>query len=167
MININSVCNLNCSHGKLNIVSLYVQRYLRMTPLLAVYLLMSVSLLRFVGNGPVFPISVDFFRCKSLCYLFKSRPILKISSLSIHLFFRDNCKRYWWATLLHIQNYVNPGQIVSVWWDSTCCNKFYSWTFNTNVFFDFVTIFYSVCRIHGTFPLTCSSLLSHRWLFLR
>lgn len=73
------------SNGKLNILSLYLHRYLRMTPLLGVCVLVSVSLYRFLGNGPVWPISVHFFN--------------------------ENCKHYWWSALLHIQNYVNPGQI--------------------------------------------------------
>lgn len=65
---------------------LYLNRYLRMTPMLAIYMLVSMTLIRFMGNGPIWPISL--------------------------VFLSDNCKRYWWSTLLHIQNYVNPGEIV-------------------------------------------------------
>lgn len=76
---------LHSSNKKLNILPLYLHRYMRVTPLLVVYFFVSVSVLRFMGSGPVWPISVEFFS--------------------------ENCKRYWWSTFLHIQNYVNPGQM--------------------------------------------------------
>lgn len=66
----------------------YLHRYLRLTPLLAISFLVSMSLLRFVGNGPVWPLTLDFLS--------------------------KSCERYWWSTLLYVQNYVNPNDIVSI-----------------------------------------------------
>lgn len=59
-----------------------------MTPLLAIYILVAVSLLRFMGNGPIWPISIEFLS--------------------------GNCERYWPYVLGHIQNYVNPSEIVRI-----------------------------------------------------
>lgn len=80
---------------------MYLHRYLRMTPLLGVYILSSMSLFRFLGNGPVWPISVEFLS--------------------------ENCKQYWWTTLLHIQNYVNPGTIClpNTWYISVDMQLFF------------------------------------------
>lgn len=72
----------------MNILALYLHRYIRMTPLLAATILVSVSLLRFLGNGPFWPILVDFNG--------------------------GHCMHYWHSTMLYIQNYVNPDKIVSV-----------------------------------------------------
>lgn len=58
-----------------------------MTPLLAVSILVSMSILKFMGNGPFWPIMLDFNT--------------------------GHCKRYWWSTLIYVQNYVNPKNIVS------------------------------------------------------
>lgn len=75
-------------NGKVNILFLYLHRYIRTTPLLAASILISVSLLRFLGNGPFWPIVVDFNG--------------------------GHCTRYWWSTLLHVQNYVNSKKIVRI-----------------------------------------------------
>lgn len=73
--------------GKLNIFPLYFHRFLRVTPLFGATILFSMSLLRFLANGPVWPIYVDFTS--------------------------GTCDRYWWSSLLFVQNYVNPANIVS------------------------------------------------------
>lgn len=76
------------SRGKMNIALVYLHRYLRLTPLLAVTTLFSTSVLQFFGNGPLWPDVVGFFA--------------------------QQCKRNWWKTLLYIQNYASPDDIVSV-----------------------------------------------------
>lgn len=72
----------------MNVFYVYLHRYVRMTPLLAVCILVSMTLLRFMGNGPVWPIMLDFNT--------------------------GHCERYWWSTLIYVQNYVNPKNIVSI-----------------------------------------------------
>lgn len=52
------------------------------------YCLVSMSLQRFLGNGPLWPIMNE--------------------NLSGH------CTLNWWSTLLYVQNYVNPNAIVSI-----------------------------------------------------
>uniref|UniRef100_A0A6P7GWX3 Nose resistant to fluoxetine protein 6-like n=1 Tax=Diabrotica virgifera virgifera TaxID=50390 RepID=A0A6P7GWX3_DIAVI len=59
----------------------YLHRYLRLTPALAGIVLVSATLLRYFGSGPRWPITV--------------------------ISFEGFCKRYWWTTLLYIQNWVN------------------------------------------------------------
>ena len=73
--------------GRMNIPLLYLHRYLRLTPLLAVTILLTTSLARFGGSGPLFPHMVRFFS--------------------------EQCERNWWSTLLYVQNYVHPHDMVS------------------------------------------------------
>lgn len=82
-------------NGKLNIPSLYWNRYLRLTPQLGVSILLFLSLLRFFGSGPLWTFTIA-------------------SSIS-------NCRKYWWSKLLYLQNYVNPDDKVHIkchhqWW---------------------------------------------------
>lgn len=67
---------------------LYFHRYLRLTPIFAVSILFSMSLLRFMANGPLWHRTLD--------------------SLS------SKCEDYWWTALIYVQNYVNSANIVSV-----------------------------------------------------
>ncbi|KAJ8969798.1 hypothetical protein NQ317_003303 [Molorchus minor] len=70
------------SNGKkFNIAQYYLHRYLRLTPPLAAAVLVSATLLEYLGSGPHW-------------------SYVKIG-------FQDNCVNYWWSTLLYIQNYVN------------------------------------------------------------
>ena len=74
-------------NGRINIPLLYFHRYLRLTPLLFMSILFSVSLLRFFGSGPIWPQTMSM---------------------------TDTCKTYWWSVLLYLQNYVNPNKMVSI-----------------------------------------------------
>lgn len=67
---------------------LYLHRYLRLTPLLAVSILFSMSLLRFMENGPLWP-----------------KMLHRLSG---------ECETHWWTVLLYIQNYVNPREMARV-----------------------------------------------------
>ncbi|KAL5284196.1 hypothetical protein ACFFRR_006460, partial [Megaselia abdita] len=69
--------------GKLNILQMYLQRYLRLTPLLAFMILFIVSFMKYLENGPL----LDEFIV----------PHLK------------ECKTNWWMNLLYIQNYAAKG----------------------------------------------------------
>lgn len=89
-----NVCWIKCEimdkflfrKGKLNVPILYFHRYLRLTPLLGMTILFSVTLLRFLGNGPLWP--------------------------SLMKFFGGQCERNWWSALFYVQNYYNPNDIV-------------------------------------------------------
>ncbi|XP_055370764.1 uncharacterized protein LOC129605191 [Condylostylus longicornis] len=74
------------SKGKLNIIIMYVHRYLRLTPALAAAVLFCVSFVKYIGNGPFWQQTVK----KSLI---------------------QSCERNWWVTLLYIQNYKLEGGI--------------------------------------------------------
>lgn len=79
------VCFSYSRDGHLDIISLYLNRFMRLTPILAVVTLFSANTYRFVANGPLWPAIDD-------------KAVL--------------CRRYWYSTLLHIQNYVNPLEMV-------------------------------------------------------
>lgn len=64
---------------------IYVHRYLRLTPLLIAVVLFSITLLRFFGSGPLWPMLTNTIS--------------------------NQCEKYWWSTLLYIQNYENPTEI--------------------------------------------------------
>lgn len=65
---------------------IYLHRYLRLTPLLGISILFTVSLLRYLGNGPLWPTIIGAFE--------------------------QRCENNWMTTLLYIQNYVNPSELV-------------------------------------------------------
>jgi hypothetical protein len=73
--------------GKFNIPKMYLHRYLRTTPVLAFLILIIVSILKHMGDGPFFA--------------FVSNGALI-----------GNCEKYWWSALIHIQNYYNPVEAV-------------------------------------------------------
>lgn len=83
----NLISNFFRRKGSINVLLLYFHRYLRLTPLLILTVLFSISLLKFFGNGPNWT-----------------------QRMNIAL---NNCELYWWSTLLYVQNYVNPGAMVS------------------------------------------------------
>lgn len=112
--------------GRINVLMLYFHRYIRLTPLLSVSILFSISLLKFFGNGPLWPSTLD-------------------GQSQI-------CERKWWTTLLYIQNYVNPKEIVSI-----------PALFRHSILFNIVIflLFTSVSHILGIYPSTCNSSLFH------
>jgi peptidoglycan/LPS O-acetylase OafA/YrhL len=69
---------------KFNIVLYYVHRYLRLTPAVAIVILIHATLLKHLGDGPLW------------------------SSIDDHLV--ESCRKHWWAALLYIQNYVHDEQ---------------------------------------------------------
>lgn len=78
---------LTCRKGKINIPLLYFHRFLRLTPLLAVAVLLTMSLVRYMGSGPIWPMLIDMQR--------------------------EICEEEWYTTLSYIQNYVYKNDIVS------------------------------------------------------
>ncbi|KAJ6638309.1 Nose resistant to fluoxetine protein 6 [Pseudolycoriella hygida] len=85
LVTCGSLRALDKSNGKLNVVMLYFHRYLRLTPSLAVAVLLSSSLMRHFGSGPIWGATTTIFE----------KP----------------CQTYWWSTLLYIQNYFNPSEM--------------------------------------------------------
>lgn len=75
---------LDRTKGKLNVLMMYVHRYIRLTPALAALILFCVSLNKHIGSGP--------FR----------QAMIKVHSA---------CEETWWATLLYIQNYATPKKL--------------------------------------------------------
>lgn len=79
----------NLDSKSLNIWRLYLHRYLRYTPLLAAILLFLVTLMKHIVFAPMSYLEGGMWNMV------------------------PNCEKWWWTTLLHIQNYVNPNEIVS------------------------------------------------------
>lgn len=72
----------------MNILSMYLHRYLRLTPMLCGLIFMTMTLVRFLASGPFWPFMIDHFT--------------------------GTCTRYWWSTLFYVQNYVNPNALVII-----------------------------------------------------
>ncbi|XP_054728349.1 nose resistant to fluoxetine protein 6-like [Anastrepha obliqua] len=70
--------------GKLNVPMMYIHRYLRLTPVLAVAVLFYMSLFNYIGSGPIW----------------KSFTVAN-----------EMCDKTWWATILYVQNYAAPGEM--------------------------------------------------------
>ncbi|XP_055600177.1 nose resistant to fluoxetine protein 6-like [Uranotaenia lowii] len=67
---------------KFNPLMLYLHRYIRITAPLAALVLITVSFTTYMGEGILW------------------KPVMDR--------LQDTCLKYWWSTLLHVQNYVNP-----------------------------------------------------------
>ncbi|KAL5284199.1 hypothetical protein ACFFRR_006463, partial [Megaselia abdita] len=78
------------SKGRLNVPLMYFHRYLRLTPMLGFVMLFVVSLLKFMGNGPVWD---DFLEGAA-----------------------SNCKANWWMNLLYIENYATQKACLAQSW---------------------------------------------------
>ncbi|KAL5284200.1 hypothetical protein ACFFRR_006464 [Megaselia abdita] len=72
-------------NGKINVVYMYLHRYIRLTPMLGFMILFVLSIIKFFGNGPLY-------------FLFST-----VASI--------NCKENWWQNLLYIQNYAGNKHI--------------------------------------------------------
>ncbi|XP_055613183.1 nose resistant to fluoxetine protein 6-like [Uranotaenia lowii] len=70
---------------KFNPLWLYLHRYIRITAPLAALVLITVSLTMYMGEGVMWKWLIDQMQV--------------------------TCSKYWWSTLLHIQNYVNPEEL--------------------------------------------------------
>lgn len=85
LLTCSGILNSLDKHRRLNLPKMYLHRYLRLTPALAVVVLFTASLMKFVGSGPFWGSAMTLMS--------------------------DNCHKYWWSTLLYIQNYVNPREM--------------------------------------------------------
>ncbi|KAG8302657.1 hypothetical protein J6590_026857 [Homalodisca vitripennis] len=68
-----------------NVISFYINRYVRLTAVLALLMLFSCTLAVYLTQGPIWTRMVGSFE----------KP----------------CQHYWWTGLLHISNYVNPDAV--------------------------------------------------------
>lgn len=71
--------------GRLPVVHYLVHRYIRLTSSLAAAVLACMTLLSRIGDGPLWEM------------------FMPVAS--------EPCRRWWWTTLLYVQNYANPGQM--------------------------------------------------------
>jgi peptidoglycan/LPS O-acetylase OafA/YrhL len=79
---------LKYTNGKyeyLNKIGFLLSRFIRLTPQLAIFILLT-SLLQFMGSGPVW----------------NQQILPKI----------NNCQKYWWQNLIYVQNLINPQNMV-------------------------------------------------------
>lgn len=63
---------------------MYLHRYIRLTPVIAICMLFYVSLYRHLGSGPLWDSYTSAYQL---------------------------CDKSWWGTLLFVQNYVFPGEM--------------------------------------------------------
>lgn len=69
-------------------MKMYANRYIRITTALAPIILFTVTFLRLSGSGPE--------------WTARTNQIIGF------------CDKYWWSALLHVQNYVNPFEVVGI-----------------------------------------------------
>lgn len=65
---------------KFNIFMFYIHRYLRLTPVLAIHILIYTYIVQYLGNGPLWKI--------------------------VDITLVEQCQKAWWSTLIYIINYV-------------------------------------------------------------
>ncbi|XP_050074483.1 nose resistant to fluoxetine protein 6-like [Anopheles maculipalpis] len=80
-----SILNALDKCGRLNLPVMYLHRYLRLTPALAALVLFSATLMKYIGSGPFWD------------------GAMRLTE--------DSCQKYWWSSLLYVQNYVNPQEV--------------------------------------------------------
>lgn len=64
-----------------------MHRYLRLTPVLILIMLFSITIMKFMGDGPLWKFMYD-----------------------AGLY--NNCVKNWWSMLLYMQNYLHPNEMV-------------------------------------------------------
>lgn len=94
---------------KFNLIMFYIHRYLRLTPVFAVVILIHATLLKFLGSGPLW------------------------YGAEQHLM--ESCRSLWWWALLYIQNYSGERIFVSTLHKT----KNLTFFLTRNTFFKFVT----------------------------
>lgn len=72
-------------YGRVNISRFYIQRFFRITPLLCVTIMLTMSV-RLFGSGPLQPIT--------------------------NAVWCGDCNQNWWMVVLYIQNYIKPATMV-------------------------------------------------------
>ncbi|CAO1428231.1 unnamed protein product [Diamesa tonsa] len=70
---------------KLLILPMFLHRYLRLTPVVVATIFCVLSLQRYFGDGPYQKFMVESYY--------------------------DACEKYWWSSMLYIQNFVNPDKM--------------------------------------------------------
>lgn len=75
-------------YNRFNVLRFYGRRYMRITLPLAVAVVLYSNFIQFFGEGPLWRETYEAMQ----------KP----------------CQKYWWSTLLHVQNYVNPQVLVGI-----------------------------------------------------
>lgn len=78
--------------GRVRIWKLYLYRIMRVTPFVGILIFFLMTLTKYSSEGPYY----TFFTEAQL----------------------PACEQYWWSAMLHVQNYVNPDAIVSIFHSS-------------------------------------------------
>lgn len=73
--------------GRVSILKMYIHRYLKVTPYVGIIIYFLLTLTPYSNDGPYFK-------------LFTEAQV-------------PACETYFWSAVLHVQNYVNPENIVS------------------------------------------------------
>ncbi|XP_050298077.1 nose resistant to fluoxetine protein 6-like [Anthonomus grandis grandis] len=88
------------SKNRVNWFMFYFYRYMRITPPLAIVVLWYCTLMHHFGSGPLWNDMLEVIQ----------KP----------------CQEYWWATIMHIQNYVHPYPLcLTQAWYLTCDMQYY------------------------------------------
>lgn len=146
---------------------IYVHRYLRLTPILAFIIIVSLSLIKRVIETSIRLIIIMWNGF--IIWIFMM--IFKVGSGPLwfsYLASAINCDKYWWTSLLYIQNYYNPESIVSILTATVAYKSFHLTISFASHFTNFKHIsismfFFSVCHTHGICQRTCNYSYSHRW----
>ncbi|KAG5680166.1 hypothetical protein PVAND_009691 [Polypedilum vanderplanki] len=72
--------------NRINLLNLYIKRYLRITIPFAAAILFVLTFFYYLSNGPLWHF------------------ITTVTTINF-------CQNYWWTSLLYVSNYVNPGQL--------------------------------------------------------
>lgn len=73
--------------GRVSIFKMYIHRYLKVTPYVAILIMLLLTLTQYSSDGPYFKLITE-----------TQKPA---------------CEEYFWSAVLHVQNYVNPDNIVN------------------------------------------------------
>lgn len=73
--------------GRVSIFKMYVHRYIKVTPYVAILIMLLLTLTQYSADGPYFKLITEPQKAP--------------------------CEEYFWSAVLHVQNYVNPNDMVS------------------------------------------------------
>lgn len=76
---------LDKTKGQLNLIMMYVHRYVRLTPTYAIMVGMGATIFNYVGNGPGW-------------------DTVETSE--------EKCRKYWWTNILYVNNLFHIGEMV-------------------------------------------------------
>jgi len=90
-------------YEKLNIFGFLISRFIRLTPQLAIFILLT-TLIPLLGSGPVWNQQIT--------------PLI------------NNCYSNWWQNLIYSQNLIDSKNMVKIFWDLTSYKRLIFWIFD-------------------------------------